>query len=106
MRSVLGDHNLLDFAAALKAALAAPTIDEQLFLEAPTLPITIDVIAHRSSAKMDSLLQDGLDRPKKPFILIQAKRRHSSQGMDAGFKESFIRIDVTDARYKTLIQQQ
>ena len=101
----LGNDNLLDFRSAQKTLLAAPTIHQQLFLKAPGFSIAIDIVAHRSSAEVDSLLQHALDRLEKPFLLIAAKRRHSSQRMDAGFKKSFIRIDVPDTRHKTLIQK-
>ena len=105
MSPPLRNNNLFDRRATDHTTLTKTSIDKKLFLKTTSVSVAVDVVPHRGAAEIDPFFQDNFDGAEETFFFIDTERRHPSQRMDGSLEKGFVRINVSNACHKALVQE-
>lgn len=91
------DDNAPDGSLAARARFTGFLINSQMLMEIARPTLDINIIAKSSSLKIDCALENFLHRVVKAACGGGRYVRRLGEGMNAGFKQRFVRINVSQA---------
>lgn len=91
---------------ALFAGLSAATVDQQRLGKVAGLAVAVHKVPQGGSAHQDSGTERFPDSFGQPVIAVEADSSCFSAGMDAGFEQGFIGVDVACANHDLIIHDE
>lgn len=95
MAASTGDDDAPDGSLAARARFAGFLINPQVLTKVARPPLDINIISKSGSLKFDCALENLLHRAVKPASGRGRYMRRLGKGMNAGFKQRFVRINIS-----------
>src|SRR6516164_527194 len=105
MRGPSRQTNALDGPAAARARHPGSAVNTKLLLKFPLAAGGTDVIANAGATLIDGTVQNRNDGLTQTLSLPGCRILSELAGMQARFEQRFIRINIANAGYHALIQQ-
>src|SRR5688572_25445695 len=106
MRSSLRHDDPSQQGTAPSARLAVLAVNQVTQLESASCSLRVDVVRNRGPAMLDGLLQQSNDHRVKLRSTRPSEPPGPRPRVDAGSKQCFVGINITDSANKALVQQQ
>ena len=106
MRSALTDYDPQYRRIATQTGLPGPSVDHQLFLIRTLFPLAVHVVSEAGASELNPSLQHCRNRSEQSSPVARSKLVGSPLGVNPGFEECLVRVDVPDARNESLIEKQ
>jgi hypothetical protein len=104
--TTLSHHTPYDRRSTALARLSFSSVDVSLILVRTVLAVRRHIVADTGPTGFNGALQDLANCIREPLGFSPGDSRRTTTGADAGQKEGFIRIDVSDTGHHGLIEQE